>query len=280
MTGTQLGRPVGASGAQTRQRVIAATMRCVAEKGYSRATIREIARTANVTSASLYNYFPTKTELIKAAVAARTEIALPRLRRAAEQPGDAVDRIEAVLDESGRLMREYPDLAAFEWAIRAQGTADQSAGGPGDVGLHALREIIEGVIYDAHGTGRLGRSRAGTSHRRGDLCALVRPDRTGRNGRAQGIPAGAFGSEAVDQGRIVLGGGAAPARRAVAGAHPGVEPSRISGEQKDGPVDMINRLIISSRCMPRRVHPLGDSARPSEPAEGIVDGDDSGWSAI
>ncbi|WP_131812122.1 helix-turn-helix domain-containing protein, partial [Mycobacterium mantenii] len=52
-TTNQLGRPVGASGEQTRQRIIVAAMRCVAEKGYSRATIREIARTAGVTSASL-----------------------------------------------------------------------------------------------------------------------------------------------------------------------------------------------------------------------------------
>jgi AcrR family transcriptional regulator len=95
-----------------RQRIIVATMRCVARTGYSRATIREIARTAEVTSASLYNYFPNKSELIKAAIAARTDVALPRLREAAGGPGDVIDRIEAVLDESGRLMREYPDLAA------------------------------------------------------------------------------------------------------------------------------------------------------------------------
>ncbi len=148
-TTNQLGRPVGASGEQTRQRIIAATMRCVAQMGYSRATIRAIARTASVTSASLYNYFPNKTELINAAVAARTDIALPRLRRAAEQPGDVVDRIEAVLDESALLMREYPDLAAFEWAIRARGAAGPAAGGGADAELHALRGIVEDMIFGA-----------------------------------------------------------------------------------------------------------------------------------
>ena len=50
---------------------------------------------------------------------------MPRLRKAAEGTGDIVDRIEAVLDECGHLMREYPDLAAFEWAIRAELGADQ-----------------------------------------------------------------------------------------------------------------------------------------------------------
>ncbi|MGZ4576205.1 MAG: TetR/AcrR family transcriptional regulator [Mycobacterium sp.] len=155
-TTNQLGRPVGASGEQTRRRIIAATMRCVAEVGHSRATIREIARTANVTSASLYNYFPNKTELINAAIAARSDIAMPRLRRAAARPGDVVERVEAVLDESGRLMREYPDLAAFEWAIRAQGTAGLPAGGDGDVELPALRDIIEEVMRDAYRTRRSG----------------------------------------------------------------------------------------------------------------------------
>lgn len=146
MTRAQLGRPVGASGEETRQRIIVATMRCVAEVGYSRATIREIARTANVTSASLYNYFPSKSELIQAAIAARTEVALPRLRQAAARPGDAVERIEAVLDESGRLMREYPDLAAFEWAIRSEGAVGSASEALSNNGFHAIREIIESIL--------------------------------------------------------------------------------------------------------------------------------------
>jgi AcrR family transcriptional regulator len=154
MARAQLGRPVGASGEETRRRIIVATMRCVATAGYSRATIREIARTAEVTSASLYNYFPNKSELIGAAVAARTEVALPRLRQAAERPGDVVDRIEAVLDESGRLMREYPDLAAFEWAIRAEGATDRRAAG--GTGFQAFREIIEGIVQDANRADRQG----------------------------------------------------------------------------------------------------------------------------
>src|ERR1700749_2326257 len=120
MTGAQRWRPVGASGEETRRRIIVATMRCVAEVGYSKATIREIARMAKVTSASLYNYFPNKSELIMATIAARAEAAMPRLRQAAGGAGDIVDRLEAVLDECGHLMREYPDLAAFEWAIRAE----------------------------------------------------------------------------------------------------------------------------------------------------------------
>jgi AcrR family transcriptional regulator len=153
MTRTQLGRPVGASGEETRQRIIVATMRSVAQVGYSRTTIREIARLANVTSASLYNYFPNKSELIKATIAARAEAAMPRLRRAAEGAGDIVDRIEAMLDECGALMREYPDLAAFEWAIRAENVIapDRHATG----GFETFREIIKNAVAQAHRRGEL-----------------------------------------------------------------------------------------------------------------------------
>ena len=151
MPRTQLGRPVGASGEETRQRIIVATMKCVARVGYSRATIREIARMADMTSASLYNYFPNKSELIKAAIAARAEVAMPRLRRAAEGAGDIVDRIEALLDESGALMREYPDLAAFEWAIRAEHLIATDGGG-----FEVFRGIIETAVEDAHRRGDLG----------------------------------------------------------------------------------------------------------------------------
>ncbi|ARG59513.1 TetR/AcrR family transcriptional regulator [Mycobacterium kansasii] len=158
MTRAQLGRPVGSSGEETRRRIIVATMRCVAEVGYSQATIREIARAADMTSASLYNYFPNKSELIKATIAARAEAAMPRLRKAAQGPGDIVERIEAVLDECGQLMREYPDLAAFEWAIRAGNIVSSdwpAAAEVGDRGFTTFREIIEGIVGDAHQRGEL-----------------------------------------------------------------------------------------------------------------------------
>ena len=104
VTPSQLGRPVGANGEQTRARIIAAAMRCVAELGYSQATIREIARAAEMTSGSLYHYFPNKSELLKATVREIEEIAFPRLRAAAARADDVVDRLEAVMDESDRAL--------------------------------------------------------------------------------------------------------------------------------------------------------------------------------
>jgi AcrR family transcriptional regulator len=154
-TPAQLGRPTGANGAQTRARIITSAMRCVAEMGYSQATIREIARAADMTSGSLYHYFPNKSELLKATVREIDEIALPRLRAAAARADDVIDRLEAVLDESDLLMREYPHLAAFDRAMRAESKAHPRGGRPRYPGLKALRDIINDVIEDARAQGAL-----------------------------------------------------------------------------------------------------------------------------
>ena len=151
----QLGRPVGANGAETRRRIITAAMRCVAEKGYSHASIRAIALQAQMTSGSLYHYFPNKSELLKATVEDIEGIALPRLRAAGQDGAHVIDRLEALLDESDRLMREYPYLATFERAIRAESAGYLRRGDPDQVGFQALRDIIANIIDDALRSGEL-----------------------------------------------------------------------------------------------------------------------------
>jgi AcrR family transcriptional regulator len=149
VTPSQLGRPVGATGEQTRRRIITAAMRCVSEVGYSQATIREIARAADMTSASLYHYFPNKSELLKATITEIDEITSPRLRSAAARANDVVDRLDEVLDELDRLMREYPYLTTFLRAIRAGGGAHPHIGSPQYPGLKALRDIINDIVEEA-----------------------------------------------------------------------------------------------------------------------------------
>lgn len=153
----QLGRPVGASGEVTRERIIAAAMRSVAELGYSKATIREIARTAEMTSGSLYHYFSNKSDLLDATVTRIEEITLPRLRAAAQSRADVVDRLDAVLDASEELLREYPYLAAFEQAMRAEGSARPGGDDRTYTGFEALHNIFREIISDAQRQGVLAR---------------------------------------------------------------------------------------------------------------------------
>jgi AcrR family transcriptional regulator len=154
-SGPQLGRPVGASGEQTRRRIITAAMRCVAEVGYSQATIREIARAADMTSGSLYHYFPNKSELLRATGEEIEDIVLPRLRAAAGRNDGALDRLGAVLDESKQLIRDYPYLAAFLRAIRAQGTPASRRSSANYPGSKALRVVVTEIVEDARASGSL-----------------------------------------------------------------------------------------------------------------------------
>jgi AcrR family transcriptional regulator len=162
-------------------------MRCVAEVGYSRATIREIARTADMTSGSLYHYFPNKSELLTAAVREIDEIAVPRLRFAADRADGVIERIVAVLDEVDRLTREFPFLAAADRAIRTEITADPHGRRPGRPGLKALRDIIADIVEDARAQGALPRG-AATGATVDAVYALAR----GLTERAASLPPDAY----------------------------------------------------------------------------------------
>ena len=144
-----LGRPVGANSEETRKRILDATMRCVAEVGYARATIREIAREADMTSGSLYHYFPNKAELVKATFDEVAMIAVPRLASAAEQNATVLDKLMAVLDESVRVMRDYPLAVAFDRAIRAESPQHLNLAQDSDTVFIELRNLIGEILQQA-----------------------------------------------------------------------------------------------------------------------------------
>ncbi|MCX2928841.1 TetR/AcrR family transcriptional regulator [Mycobacterium sp. CVI_P3] len=141
-----LGRPVGANSEETRRRILEATMRCVAEFGYSRTTIREIAREAKMTSGSLYHYFPNKAELVRATFDEVATIAVPRLEQAAEENVATLDKLMAVLDESVRVMRDYPLAVAFDRAIRAESPQHLHLAETSDRRFIALRNLIRDIL--------------------------------------------------------------------------------------------------------------------------------------
>ena len=200
ITPSQLGRPVGADGEQTRRRIITAAMRCVADVGYSQATIREIARAADMTSGSLYHYFPNKSELLKATGAEIEQIVLPRLRAAAARSSDAVERLDAVLDESDRLIRDYPYLTAFLRALRAGSTARLRRGSPKYPGSQALYDVVSDIVADAQRQGRLSPDTDARSTVEA-ICALTR----GLSERAESLRPQAYQATLASAKKLIRG---------------------------------------------------------------------------
>ena len=150
-----LGRPVGARSGDTRRRILAAAMRCVAEVGYSGATIREIARLAGITSGSLYHYFPNKAEIVKAAFTDMAEVSLPRLSAAADRTEGVVNRLLAVLAEGGQLLRENPHAVAFDRALRVESAGHLQLERDSDMIYTGLRTVIGEIIRQSHRDGVL-----------------------------------------------------------------------------------------------------------------------------
>lgn len=90
MTPQAEARPLRADAARNRTKVLEAAERCLAKEG-SAASMREIARQADVGLATIYRQFPTKEALFEAILVGRVDRLLDRARAAAdsEDPGAA-----------------------------------------------------------------------------------------------------------------------------------------------------------------------------------------------
>ncbi len=130
-------------------------MRCVAEVGYSRATIRRIAKDAQMTSGSLYHYFPNKTELVEAAFNELAATINERFQTAAHGDGTVLDRLAAILDEGERITRDFPFAAAFERAIRSEGARDLRLAENAEDMFGQLRGLFAEIIGSAKRDGTL-----------------------------------------------------------------------------------------------------------------------------
>jgi AcrR family transcriptional regulator len=131
-------------------------MRCVADVGYSRATIREIARASQMTSGSLYHYFPNKSELVKATFLELAQVAVPQLAAAAGRADGALNKLMAVLDEADQILRDYPFAVAFDRAIRVESPEQLHLAEDSDTIFTALRDVIVDIMEQARQENALG----------------------------------------------------------------------------------------------------------------------------
>jgi TetR/AcrR family transcriptional regulator len=91
------GRPAGTRAGEAREALLAAAHELMAEKGYPRVTVREVAERAGV-QAGLVNYhFGSKTGLLRSAVGTISEQMLERVRQAVANEGSIEDRIRALI---------------------------------------------------------------------------------------------------------------------------------------------------------------------------------------
>src|SRR5881275_126683 len=117
---------------RTRELIAETARRLFIERGFEAVPVAEIARAAEVSEATVFNYFPTKEDLLYSRLEAFEEELLSAVRE--RQPGDSV------LAAFGRVIADSPSLLAREQQIYAKYTvslaallAEQAAAPEGDV---------------------------------------------------------------------------------------------------------------------------------------------------
>lgn len=97
---------------QTRQRIIAAALELFDERGFDRAPVAEIARAAEVSEATLFNYFPTKEDLVYSGMEAYEQQLLEVVRHRPSGTSVLAAFRDHVLQPRGALAGADPALVA------------------------------------------------------------------------------------------------------------------------------------------------------------------------
>ena len=155
------------SGGERRESILALTSRAFAERGYDGVRTAELAKSAGVSEALIYQHFRTKAELYRAAVDRSAEILEDRLTTAVGDSGPADERLERAVDaflefvsdgsNAWRVLALHvsdPELAEYQRGLRTRATGalagllatDPRAAGNGltRAQLEQLSEVIVG----------------------------------------------------------------------------------------------------------------------------------------
>ncbi|HVH62446.1 MAG TPA: TetR family transcriptional regulator [Candidatus Dormibacteraeota bacterium] len=148
---------------QTRQQIFEAARKLFAERGFDSVTVADIARAADVSEVTVFNYFPTKEDLFYGGMQffeeqliqavrdrARSETPLKALRRTLIDSADSLasrERIDAII-RATTAVNGSPSLAAREREIVERYTrrlAGLLAGDPEDVQALATASALMGA---------------------------------------------------------------------------------------------------------------------------------------
>jgi AcrR family transcriptional regulator len=152
---------------QTRELIAEAARRLFAERGFDQVTVAEVARAANVSEVTVFNYFPTKEDLLYGGMQFFEERLLDAVR--SRQPGESVleafrrpiiegfkrlatDEATAAIIASGNLIHASPALEVREREIVANYTGQladllthEAGAKPGDVEAMGVASALMGV---------------------------------------------------------------------------------------------------------------------------------------
>jgi AcrR family transcriptional regulator len=108
------------SGGERRESILALTSRAFAERGYDGVRTAELAKSAGVSEALIYQHFRTKAELYRAAVDRSADILESRIATATGAAGPADERLERAVN----AFLEFVSDASNAWRVLALHVSD------------------------------------------------------------------------------------------------------------------------------------------------------------
>jgi AcrR family transcriptional regulator len=178
MTGTATGQPAGSARREqersrvTRQRLMEAAVACLVDHGWSGTTTTVVAERAGVSRGAQLHHYPTRAELVVAAVAHVGRVLVDDMLASADELPTGPERIEAVLQLLGDFYSGPLFVAALElWVAARTDPQLREAVRPlerrlgreahrltvGVLGLDdsdpAVREIVQGTLDMVRGMG-------------------------------------------------------------------------------------------------------------------------------
>lgn len=107
--------------AHSRAQILSAARKLFAENGYFNTKVAEIAQEASMSQGNLYWYFPSKEDVLKAVLSSGFERVEQLLEQAADMPGDALSRLDWLLEQYLMLAQEQTQFMAIFLSLLGHG---------------------------------------------------------------------------------------------------------------------------------------------------------------
>ena len=117
--GRKLGRPADTDSTDTRERIVTCACNLFASDGFEGTTNKDIADEAGISTAALYHYFPSKSDLYVAVCDYISGVFAELFQRAKDADKTLERRITVLLAENGKLGMTSPSIVGFTTRISA-----------------------------------------------------------------------------------------------------------------------------------------------------------------
>jgi AcrR family transcriptional regulator len=133
---------------QSRDRILAAALHLFAQHGFAATSVKMIAQHAGVAQGLLYNYFESKTALLRA-IFERSMADVRESFETAEASARPADRIEALVRSALDIVRRNRAFWQLSYQVRMQPEVRATLGEDIGTWADAIRGRLEALLHDA-----------------------------------------------------------------------------------------------------------------------------------